>query len=360
MAEIHSGTFRKPKPILFSEYAAQWLKTYAPTAQLKPSTFETYQSIIDKRFNPVFGKLLLTHLSTRKIKEFLSACLKDGLAPKTVNNTLILLKTMLMSAVDDGYLLTAPTRKVRRMKLEPKEMGFLTPQEIQLLLKHADEPYRTLFLAAVLTGMREGELFALQWGDIDWHQDRIGVQRSLYWRSRKNIGPEEPCWMFVTPKSRCSRRTVVMSPKLKEALGLYRLSCPVSPYDLVFCTSKGNPLDPNTMLSREFHPALTRAGLRKVRFHDLRHTYTSLLIAQGEDIKFIQNQLGHASARTTLDHYGHLMPGVHQRASRRLDRQVFGRSASASTPQAERPATGQNSSKPEQDRSALTPTHSKG
>jgi len=207
----------------------------------------------------------------------------------------------------------------------------LRPDEIQLLLKHADEPYRTLFLTAILTGMREGELLGLQWGDIDWHHGVIHVQRSLYWYHRHELVEHNEqdgvAFRFSTPKSPNAIRTIDLTPKLKEVLELHRLTCPAGPDDLVFCTKNGTPLNPHNMYNREFLPTLTRAGLRRIRFHDLRHTYTTLMIAQGENVKYIQRQLGHASIQTTLDTYGHLLPDTKERrVGERLDAQVFGMS----------------------------------
>ena len=114
------------------------------------------------------------------------------------------------------------------------------------------------------------------------------------------------------------------SPHLREALENHRLTCPVSPDDLVFCNHQGNPIDTCNLYAREFLPTLSRAGLRRIRFHDLRHTYTSLMISQGVHIKFIQSQLGHASIQTTLDRYGHLLPELSQGVGERLDASVFG------------------------------------
>lgn len=328
MAEIHTGTFHQPKPILFCEFAQKWLREYAQGA-VKPSTWETYRILIDHRLNPAFGNLPLSHLTPEEIQGFLASLLRDHkLAPKTANNTLILLKTILKYAKRWSYLRENPAQDIQRYRIEPKEMDFLNPEEIRLFLQNSDEPYRTLFLAALLTGMRRGELLALQWGDIDWNQNRIYVKRSIYWRSKKDKDPNEVSWVFVTPKSRLSRRTIVMSPRLKEGLELHRMTCPVSPHDLVFCTRSGGPLEPDNVVHQEFLPSLARAGLRRIRFHDLRHTFTALLIAQGENVKFIQNQLGHASATTTLDRYGHLMPDAHREVGSKLDHQVFGSSLS--------------------------------
>ena len=125
----------------------------------------------------------------------------------------------------------------------------------------------------------------------------------------------------------CSERSIVMSPVLKEALEIHKINAPVSQYDLIFCNREGNPLDPDNLVKREFHALLVTVGLRRIRFHDLRHTYTSLLIAQNENIKFIQSQLGHASIQTTLDRYGHLLPNTQGEVGQRIDKQIFGTSA---------------------------------
>ena len=327
-AQVYQGTYRELKPTLFRDFSEKWLRDYAEGA-VKPLTLRSYRGLIRTHLNPAFGSLALTQITPDRVVSFMSVCRQQkGLSPKTVNHLLTVLKTMLSHAEEWGLLRKNPAQKIRNYRVESKEMAYLEPDEIRLLVESADEPYRTLFLTAVLTGMRQGELLGLQWGDIDWHHQAIRVHRSLYWQSKEELasgnGSQKPSWRFSTPKSSQSIRTIVMSPKLKEALELHRLTCPVSPDDLVFCTPNGGPIDANNMVKREFFPALSGAELRKIRFHDLRHTYTALLIAQGAHAKFIQSQLGHASIQTTLDRYGHLLPGVQHGVGERLDAVVFG------------------------------------
>jgi integrase len=192
----------------------------------------------------------------------------------------------------------------------------LTPPEIRRLLDAAHEPVRTLLLCAVLTGMRRGELLGLRWEDIDLEGHRIFVRRAL-WRGK-----------FVTPKSRRSRRTIDLAPTLRAALAKFPSRFQGG---LVFCSPDGEPINPDAFAQRDWARALRRAELRRIRFHDLRHTYASLLIAQGAHPKYIQAQLGHASIQTTLDRYGHLMPDAHAAEARKLDRLVFGESSHAGT-----------------------------
>jgi len=173
---------------------------------------------------------------------------------------------------------------------------------------------RTLVLTAVMTGMRRGELLGLKWEDVDLEGGKIHVRRAL-WRGK-----------FVAPKSRRSRRAIDAPATVRAALA--RLPSRFEG-ELVFCGPQGHPLDPENFTKRDFARVLRRSGVRRIRFHDLRHTYTSLLIAQGAHPKYIQAQLGHASIQTTLDRYGHLMPDVHAAEAKKLDQLDLGRPATS-------------------------------
>jgi integrase len=205
-------------------------------------------------------------------------------------------------------------------------MDFLTPEEIRLLLAQVRPHYYPFFLSAALTGMRRGELLGLQWGDIDWHGEQIRVRRGLYFEAHRK--EKERKWRFISPKSYNSIRAINMSPTLALELKKYKLAHFPGSLDLVFANEDGNPIEPDNLVKRDFLPALRRAGLRQVPFHSLRHSFTALLIAQGENIKYIQSQLGHASVQTTLDRYGHLLPATHKEAGKRLDQTLFGTSIS--------------------------------
>ncbi|MFH1891482.1 MAG: site-specific integrase [Candidatus Zixiibacteriota bacterium] len=312
MNQINAGTYQEFEKILFEEYSAKWLSDYAKVS-VKESTYVSYETIVRLHLNPRFGKQFLHRISTADIQKFVAEKItKDRLTPKSVVNFLIPLKEMFKHAVAWGYMKRDPSLYVKRPRVELEEMEFFSPEEIRLFLDNVNPNYYTMFLTAVMTGMRRGELLALQWGDIDWNSNQISIRRSIY-RGE-----------FVNPKSKNSIRRIVMSPVLRHALEQHRLLGKESEKELVFSNGDGFPIDPDNLVKREFCPALDRAGLRRIRFHDLRHTYASLLISQGENIKFIQSQLGHASAKTTLDRYGHLMPSLENDAARRLDKTVFG------------------------------------
>jgi len=319
--DLNKAPYRALKKITFTDFAQKWLKDYAE-GKVKPSTLDHYQRVVAVHLVPYFGETPLQQISPEMVQGYIAQKKEANLTPKTINNTLVPLKEMLKHAVRWSYLRENPALYVERPRVERKEMDFLLPEEIRLVLAQVRPHFYTLVLCAALTGMRRGELLGLQWGDIDWHDDQIRVRRSLYFETRRK--GKERKWRFVTPKSKNSVRAINMSPTLTLALKKHKLAQLPGPHDLVFPNEDGNPMDPDNMVKREFLPALRRAGLRQLPFHSLRHSFTALLIAQGENIKYIQSQLGHASVQTTLDRYGHLLPATHKEAALRLDQTLFG------------------------------------
>jgi len=332
VAEVQQGTYREVAKIRFRDFATQWLDTYA-AHKVKESTLRSYRDIVDNHLIPTFGGYLLTDITTAILQRYVSDRLKalkpiaksrkraEGvemsslkektallIQPKTVINELVVVKEMFKHAMRWGYIKINPAEYVERPRMESKEMEILSPDEVRRFLEQTPPPHKTLFLMAVLTGMRRGELLALRKKDIDWKNSQILVNRSV-WKGK-----------FISPKSKTSIRRIDMSPYLARELQRHIAASPQSELDLVFSNSAGNLIDPDTMIKRKFLPALKSAGIRKVRFHDLRHTNVALRIEQGQNIKYIQNQLGHASIQTTLDRYGHLINDVNTEQAKKLDR----------------------------------------
>jgi integrase len=171
--------------------------------------------------------------------------------------------------------------------------------------------YKLLLKVAVFTGMREGEILGAQWDDIDWKSKQLHVRRS--WKEGA----------FHAPKTATSIRRVDLPDFLVSELREWRLGCPKGPDDLIFPNLEGRPLSHANLLQRGFYPALRRAGLRRIRFHDLRHTFASLLIASGEDVVRVSRLLGHASPNITLNVYSHMLPKEHYGSAERLARLVL-------------------------------------
>ena len=204
-------------------------------------------------------------------------------------------------------------RRDQTLEAQESKIRVLTPNEIKPLLDAEENPkYRTLFMLAIMSGARQGELLGLKWSDVDWENCQINIQRTF----------NNQRW--YKPKTKASHRKIDLGPVMMRELKKWRLACPPNALDLIFATNDGGPMCRSTMIRHFFNPALKKAGLSKIRFHDLRHTYASLLIDQGENIKYIQSQLGHSSPTMTLDIYAHLMKPTNQKAVVQLEKTALG------------------------------------
>ncbi len=323
-AKISLGQFEtveeKAKPILFADYVAEWLKTYA-AVRCKPSTVEDYERAYMLHLRPVFGTKHLQDVTREQVKRFLAEKLESGLSRSRVMVLLTVLNAVLNNAVEDGYVAVNPAARlghVMKMKKGPlKEIHPLTREELALFLATVQDHFPAsypLFLLLARAGMRFGEALALKWQDLDFHGSFIEMRRG--WR-RKRIG---------TPKSDKGRR-VDMSRQLKETLLAFFETRKEEAWgrgwehipEWVFCDEKEELPWESTVRMNIFYPALHRSGLRRIRIHDLHHTFASLLIQQGESLVYVKEQLGHHSIKITVDTYGHLVPGGNRQAVDRLD-----------------------------------------
>jgi integrase len=285
----------------FKEYADSWIEKIAP-AECKGSTLKGYRDLLNNHVLPVFGNLKLTQITRGKVKEFLAEKSNSGYAKSTVTHMKNVISNVFNKAVDDEVIATNPAlnlgKKMMKAKNPKEDINPLTPEELRLLLntvkndKHLRKDY-PLFLLLARTGLRIGEALALQPGDVDFSGRFIHIQRGL---SRQQI---------ETPKNGKTRR-VDMSLQLAETLKAHMFG---GPPEFLFTNEKGGFIDLVNWRARVFNKALKKAGLRKIRIHDLRHTYATLRIAKGDSILDVSNQLGHYSVKLTLDTYSHWLPG---------------------------------------------------
>jgi integrase len=196
-------------------------------------------------------------------------------------------------------------------RLDKKEITPLTADQVNALLKVAEgDPLRALYWVAVTTGLRQGELLALSWADVDLEGNVLRVRRTLVANRGKLT--------FSQPKTVKARRAVALKPgvvaELREHRKRQKQVGAWKEYGLVFCTRKGTPINPSNLVKRSFKPLLKRARLPEIRFHDLRHTAATLMLSGGVHPKIVQEILGHAQISMTLDTYSHVLPGMQQKA----------------------------------------------
>jgi integrase len=315
---------------------AQLADAYVSALTVRALTRHDYVAIIDRWYRPHFGRMKLLAITAQDVEAY-RASITGRMASATVNKHLTYLAMMFSYAERHRWMPNNPaaSRLVKRLKLSREarraqlDGNILTPAEVQRLIDHAASPRdRCLFRLAVESGLRQGELLALRWTDIDWASSRLFVRRSY----RRGVTSD--------PKTDSSGRAVGLTPQMVAALRVWKLACPQPPggLGLVFPNRLGRYEVRANLMARGFEPALRRAGLRHIRFHDLRHTCASWLVASGVPIRDVSAHLGHASTKQTLDTYCHLLPGAASAAASTMAR-LLGGVASGSKDEAAEPDT---------------------
>jgi integrase len=315
-SEVERGAYLPKTGIpTFAKVADDWLKYKKPN--IRHNSYIFYKGHIENHLVPFFGATKINRISFNSVERFMSHAATKGVKPPTLKKILVTLGGILKYAVRKKLCEYNPIREIEKPKVTRKrQVDFLKPPEIRALVENAkNQKFKTLFTLAVMSGMRRGEVLGLKWTDIDWFNCQVHVKRTYNHRR------------FYEPKSETSGRAIDLGPTVMAELKKWKLACPPNELGLVFPNEAGKPMDASHLISRQFRPTLRRAGLRLIRFHDLRHTFASLLIDRGEHPKYIQSQMGHSSINITMDVYGHLMETVNKDAAMRLDEAVFGKSS---------------------------------
>jgi integrase len=316
LKEVEHGIFLPERRVpTFKELADQWLEH--KKMNIREHTYEGYECHVRNNLKPFFGETKITRINYSSITKFTAHEDARGASVHHVRKSLVLLTGIMKYAVRQRLIESNPVQEVEKPKgrsryRESEGMDILRPEEIRRFLDQVQEPkYKTLFTLAIMSGARQGEILGLQWSDIDWFNSQVIIKRTFQ-HGR-----------FYEPKSSTSRRKIDLGPTVIAQLKKWKMACPQNRLDLVFPSDEGTPIDNNNLVRRHFEPAMRKAGLRKIRFHDLRHTFASLLIDQGEHPKYIQTQMGHSSINVTMDTYGHLMKTVNRESARKLDTAIF-------------------------------------
>lgn len=286
--KVARGERVAPSKVTFADFADQWLER-AKTS-LSPKTVETYTWALEKQLKPRLGRRKLSDISVDDVALLVEQMRKEGRKAWTIRGALTPLSRVMAHAVRQGLLTANPVRgleKNERPKSDHAKMRILSSDEIEQLLASSPTRYLVLLKTAIFTGLRKGELLRLRWQDIDFAR---GVLRVVESKTEAGAG-----------------REVVLAPSLVSALRLHKLASRHSAEeDLVFCTDLGTPIGERNVTRRGLDKALETAGLAHLRFHDLRHTYASIMIGQGMDVTFVADQMGHADPAVTLRVYSRL------------------------------------------------------
>ena len=318
---VLEGTARQT----LGQFMADWLEN-SQKQNVRPRTYERYEEIVRLHIDPVLGRQRLQKLSAQHVQAFYTKKLNEGLSASTVS----VFHSVLHKALDAALKWGLVPRNVCDLVSPPHAEGFeiqpLTVEQAhQLLAAARGHRLEALFTLALATGMRRGELLALKWQDINFSAGTLQVRRIL-----TRVPTKMPGKGFVEaePKTQKSQRSVVIATFALEALKQHRIhqletKLKAGPawedHDYVFCTSIGAHLIPSNDVLVQLKVLLKKAGLPHIRFHDLRHSAATLLLAEGVHPKVVQELLGHSSISMTMDVYSHVLPSMQQDAISRLN-----------------------------------------
>jgi integrase len=308
MKLISDNSIQKSEASTFEEYAATWIKVTVP-ATCKPSTLKDYEIILNKHVLPEIGKKPVNEISRLMVKQSLMKKINQGYANSSVIHMKNAISGVLNLALDDEVISVNPAHNIGKIfKKTQQKLSFepYTQEELKKLLDSFTLNFPNhypMFLALARTGIRFGECLGLQWKDIDFENRFINIERGL---SKGKI---------ETPKSGQSRKvdmSLQLTDVLKKLLHQRKVETLKNGWssmpDWVFVARDGNPYH-ESYPRRIFYKATKKAGLRKIRVHDLRHTYATLRITKGDNVADVSKQLGHHSVKFTMDIYYHWIPG---------------------------------------------------
>lgn len=325
--EIDKGIYTEPQKMTLSAWLDSWITEYV-TQSCKPLTVSTYRSRIETHIKPALGNVKMSMLNTMQIQKLLNdlTCNK-GMYPKTVKNVHGVLHKALEQAVKLHYIAYNPADACELPRMEQREISPLTEDEIKEFLIEIDkgEPLASLFKVALFTGMREGEICGLSWDSVNFKNNTIIIKQQL------QRGKEKGSSYYIdTPKS-SKARIITVAPfvmetlqKEKEKQTKFRTEAGLTwknEWDLVFTYPNGSHMIPQVVL-KHFKAITTKIGRPDARFHDLRHTYAVMSLQEGDDLKTVQENLGHATASFTLDVYGHVSEKMKQDSAARMENYI--------------------------------------
>jgi integrase len=318
MADRDSGLIFDAGKMTVGEYLDRWLADSVKST-VRTSTYERHEEIVRLHIKPSLGRMGLKKLTPAHVRGLYSEKLDSGLlAPATVRKIHSTLHKALSQAVSDG-IVPRNAADVKAPRPTPEEMRPLSEDEARTFLeaiRQSGERFEALYVLAISTGLRRGELLGLRWDDVDLERGTLRVGRALVREGGRHTLGET--------KTRRGRRQINLTPRTVSTLKAHRkkqleakmrLAGLYKDHGLIFASQVGTPVNPENLVKRSFKPLLKKAGLPEIRFHDLRHTCATLLLGRGVHPKLVQELLGHATIAMTLDTYSHYLPSMGDQAA---------------------------------------------
>lgn len=319
LAEIQNGTYAEPTKTTVEEYLYDFVENTLKN-EVAPNTYEQRKAYIKNHIAPKIGKIKLTDLSPAHIQKFYND-LREQYGAGHINNIGNFLNKALNQAVRWNIISRNPVSLVKKPSTSRKntKIKTWTVEEQKKFLEYVKSEstfYYILFLLALTSGMRKGELIGLQWNDIDTKQGIISVRRTAVWANKT-------LYLKDMPKTESSIRTIQIPEQTNRELKKWQLACPANNLNLVFPSPKTNGILYPNSLGKAFQKYVLGAGVPHISFHGLRHTFATTMLSNNVNPKIVQEMLGHATIKTTLDTYSHVLPNMQRSAAEQLGAVLF-------------------------------------
>jgi integrase len=289
----------------FNEFADKFLEEVAKHT-LKEKTYITYESYLRLHVRPDLGRMKLASIQSQHIQRLYTKKLGSGLSKKTVHHIHGTLRRVLNKAVKRGLIQRNPCDGVTPPRIDKQVPSVWTIEEAKTFLSAvSDHRWYGIYLIALTTGARRGEILGMEWQNINWIKGTITINKTIVEIKGKAT--------ITSPKTKLSSRTIVLPSLVLDLLKENRKSSV-----WIFPSERGNPLSPRNLL-RHFYSVLEKLDVPKIRFHDLRHTAATILLQKDVHPKKVQELLGHSSITLTLDTYSHIIPGVDNQVAEEMD-----------------------------------------
>jgi len=321
-SEIDNGTFQQPNRITVGQWMDVWAAEYL--GGVKPGTVKTYKVQIRTHITPSLGAVKLQKLTPHAIQAFYNGLQRDkGLSPKTIKNIHGVLHGALEQAAALDYIRFNPADKCKLPRIERKEVAVLPEDKISAFIEQAGQDvYGCLMYVTLFTGLRESEALGLTWDCVDFEGGSIRIKQQLQRDAAADaytLGPlknDKP--RLVTPAPTVMQR--LWAERVRQNANTQKAGEEwQNPLNLIFTNDFGKNLIQRTVV-KKFKDVAAAIGVPDLRFHDLRHTYAVNALQSGDDIKTVQDTLGHHTAAFTLDTYGHVTARMKQASAERMER----------------------------------------
>lgn len=309
ITELSRGNLIESK-VTLKEFMSDFMDNQVKHA-VAENTYFMQKGYADNHIYPVLGNVALKKITPMHIQKFYSQKIDEGLSAGMIQNLGVLLGKVFRAAQEWGMINKNVVQQVRKPTYRPKQMKVWTQEEVNKFLKETqDSRFHVVYLLALTTGMRKGEILGLQWKHIDFQNATISVQQTIVYANKKLYLKE--------PKTAKSRRLITIPEFVVSYLRRYKIMMPPNELDTV-AQGLRQPLAYPATLEKVYYQDLDRVDVPRIRFHDMRHTHATILLKLGLNPKVVQERLGHTNIATTLNTYSHVLPSMQKDTAEKLN-----------------------------------------